>query len=642
MKLNTLFSALAGAASLAAAAGALAQTAAPLVDTRFSGHFFFGDSLSDDGNLFLATGGTQPPSPPYNRRFTNDLVFAEYLVPGLLPAANPASTGRNLDFAFGGATAAPAANPPSFAGQIALFNQRQITIGANELVSVLFGANDFFNAVAIPANQNPTTITNLAGTSVTNVAAGVTTLIGRGGRNFIVFALPDISLTPAFNTSPAKPLAAIYTDAYNSGIRTALATILTTAPAGTNITVADSKALLTRIVANPTNFGLTNVTTSFLPAGTGTVTSFLFFDTVHPTSTVQKIEAQWVNELLNPESVLATAAGRARATLATMDLIADGTITRLDTLRSNSVIRDSVAASSTVDPKSGAKTTVAGYGPKPHFDLYATYSYLDADRVGDGGSFSTRFTTNLGTVGGDITLACGLTAGASANFAQTRGTLAGASFRFDTQAVTAYLGYRPGPFFFDLSFGGGNIDMNKISRNTVLAINGVVAQGSTTGSTLNGHARVGYEFKLAPGFVVGPVIGFRYLHTNLRGYTESNAAGLEFQYGNQNVDSYQGTFGAFAHYQGKIGRMDTALRLSATYKKDFRDGTRNVTGHLAGNTSNLTTLATYDGNGDSVDLGVGVTAMLTRRIGLHADYTGGIRTDDKFSSRVNASVSYSF
>ncbi len=645
MNTNRLFTALVGAASVALAGNCVAQTAAsPYVDTRFSGHFFFGDSLTDNGNLFVVTGGTQPPSPPYNQRFTNELVYAEYLVPGLQRATTAAASVRtNLDFAFGGATAAPAANPPSFAGQLALFNQRQLTIGANDLVSVFFGANDFFNNVAT-IGATPSTagnaITLLANTSVTNVVSGVNTLVAAGGRNFIVFFLPDIGFTPAFSTSPARPLASLYSATYNSGLRASLATALGTAPAGTNFTLIDTTAFVNRLIARPGDFGLRNVTTPFLGppfatgTGTGTVTDFLFFDSVHPTSTVQRLEALFVLEAINPQFALASAAAPARAALATIDLAADTVITRLDTLRSNSIIR----GGGTRDAKSGVFTPA---DRKPHFDLYGTYNYLDAERVGDAGSRRTSFHSNMGTIGADVTLNCGLTVGGAANVAETNGSQSGGSrYRFSTATFEAYAMYRPGPFFADLSFGGGSVDLNKIHRQTIFA--SVVTDGSTTGSAQYGHFRLGYEFRAAPGLVFGPVVGVRYDRVTLSGYSETNGAGLEFSYGRQTISSVQGTFGAFVNYQGKLATMDTSLRVSGVYRHDFQDGTRRVNGRLANNLSNTTTLSTYDGNGSGADLGVGVTGMLTRHIGLHVDYTAQVRQDDRFANRISATMSYSF
>ena len=58
------------AASCALATAASAQSYGRLV--------VLGDSLSDNGNLYLASGRTQPPSPPYFQgRFSTGPVFTE-------------------------------------------------------------------------------------------------------------------------------------------------------------------------------------------------------------------------------------------------------------------------------------------------------------------------------------------------------------------------------------------------------------------------------------------------------------------------------------------------------------------------------------------------------------------------------------
>ena len=649
MKLNRLTTTAVAAISLFAGSFASAQVALPAgpgngVDTRYGGHFFFGDSLTDNGNLYVVTGGTTPLSPPYNQRFTNALVFAEYLVPTLQRATTAGATVRELDFAFGGATAAPAANPPGFAQQVGLFDSRGLTIRSNELVSVLFGANDFFNAVAIPANQNAAAITALANASVTNVVNGVQSLLTRGGRNFIVFYLPDLGSTPAFRTSPAQPLASLYTSTYNTGLQAALATARASAPAGTNITIVNARAFLDRILASPSTFGLTNTTIGYLQNGsTGNVNQYLFFDTVHPTQTVQQLEALFVNEVLNPEWALAFTPALNRASLATVNLVADNTLTRLDTIRSLDIVQPMASSSVVTDPKSGVKSTVAGPRErKAHFDLYAGYNYLDGDRQGDSGSYASTFHVNMATVGADFTLACGFTAGLSANFAQTTGgTSNGGNFRMDSNIVNAYAMYRrPGSFFIDGSIGGGSVDISKINRPT--NVPGIVATGSTSGSVVDGHVRVGYEFRLGPGFVFGPAVGYRFIQSQLNAYSESNGAGMEFQYNRQTITSNIGTFGLFGNYQGKIGRMDTSLRLSAVYLYDFSNDNHNISGRLANNVSNYTVLSTYGGTGDVVNLGIGATAMITRRVGLNLDYVGGIPKDGAYSNRFAANLSWKF
>ncbi len=649
MNLNRFRTALCAAASLLSVAAVSAQSQLPphpgtMIDTRYSGHLFFGDSLTDNGNLYAVTGGTQPPSPPYNQRFTNQLVFAEYLVPGLQRITQPPTQFGNIDFAFGGATAAPAANPPGFAQQIGLYSGLGQTIATNQLVSVFFGANDFFNAVAIPANQNAAAITAVANASVTNVVNGVQSLMAHGGRNFIVFYLPDLSATPAFSTSPARPLAQLYTSTFNTGLSTALQTTLATAPAGSHITIVNAQAFLDRIIASPAAFGLTNVTSPYLTAPAGSnVANYLFFDTVHPTSTVQQLEAMFVNEVLNPQWPLASAAALNRGSLAALNLVADNTITRLDTIRANNILQSVTSSQVVTDPKSGAKSTVATPGERKNtFDLYAGYNYLDGSAEGDGSSLSTHYHTNMGTVGADFTLGCGFTAGLSGNFSTTSGTIAnGGSYDMDTNIVQGYFMWRrPGSFFIDGSIGGGSVDVNKINRPT--NVPGIVATGNTAGSLVDGHVRVGYEFLVSPGFVIGPAIGYRYLQSQMNGYSESNGGGMDFAYNRQTTTANLGTFGLFANYQGKFGHMDMSLRLNAVYLYDFTPDHQTISGRLARNISPTTFIQTYAGMADTFNVGIGGTAMLTRRIGLNLDYVGGIPRDGTYSNRFQASVGFKF
>lgn len=636
MTTHRLLTAFAGA-TLAFAAGAQAQ---PLPDTRYASHFFFGDSLSDTGNLYNATSRTQPPSPPYFQgRFSNGLVFPELLVPGVQNATVAAASVRgNLNFAFGGATAqSDVSNPPNFGLQIGLFNQRALTIGANDLVSVLFGANDFFNKVPIATNQNTTAISGIATASATAIANGITTLIGRGGRNFLVFGLPDLGNTAQFNASPARPLGSTYTDTFNTQLQLQLNTVRA-ANAGVNFIYVDLRAFVNRLQARPADFGFTNVTNAFLPPlGTaqGDPNNFLFFDGVHPTSRAEQLVVRMVTEALNPEFALVTAAAPARASLAALDLLADNTITRLDTVRSQNILLEAAAAR---DPKS---KVVVNTERKARFDLYASYSYYDADRVGDFGSLATNFNIHLGQVGGDVQLPCGLTIGGTASFGEIRGRVSGGGrYNMDFQTVNAYAQYRVRGWFADLSFGGGTFDIDSIRRPTLVPT--IIGLGQTRASAQYGHFRLGYEFKAGPGFVFGPVVGYRYLRTTMDGWTETDGAGLDFTFNRQTITSHQGTFGLFGLYQGKLGRMDASARFGATYRHDFQDGTRRVSGNLANTLAATSALATYDGNGRAIDFNAGFTAMLTRRIGLHVDYQGTAREDDKFANRVTGSLSFSF
>ena len=107
----------------------------------------FGDSLSDNGNLYLASGGTQPPSPPYYQgRFSSGPVFTELL--GFDAANFNGSVTGSINYAFGGArTDDSMGPPPGMLTQLGAYLARGGTFGEGDLVTVLGGANVIFQAL---------------------------------------------------------------------------------------------------------------------------------------------------------------------------------------------------------------------------------------------------------------------------------------------------------------------------------------------------------------------------------------------------------------------------------------------------------------------------------------------------------------
>src|SRR5574337_1942593 len=81
----------------------------------------FGDSLSDVGNVFVLSGGTIPPSPPYFQgRFSNGPVWVEGLANHLGKTESPSLLG-GTDFAFGGARIASGGPVPTLVGQANMY-----------------------------------------------------------------------------------------------------------------------------------------------------------------------------------------------------------------------------------------------------------------------------------------------------------------------------------------------------------------------------------------------------------------------------------------------------------------------------------------------------------------------------------------
>ena len=154
-----------------------------------SGVAVFGDSLSDGGNVFAASGGTLPyPS----GRFTNGPVWAERLALDLGTTLQPSLLGGG-DYAFGGAETGLGTAllrgvlpVPGVRQQVQDYLTSTPSPEANKLHVVFGGANDFFNGQTNPAIP------------AANITSAVSDLANAGAKRILVVDLPNLGLTPAF------------------------------------------------------------------------------------------------------------------------------------------------------------------------------------------------------------------------------------------------------------------------------------------------------------------------------------------------------------------------------------------------------------------------------------------------------------
>lgn len=168
---------------------------------------FFGDSLSDDGNLQQVLK-IIPKSPPYYKgRFSNGLTWAEHVGKYYYDR----SYIDYSNYAYGGATAIlhdPRTDP--FIAPIVLeaeldgyFMRSPFSDKSKVLYGIWIGANDYLYETAPDINK-------LTENVVTKTIWSITTLMNKGGQNFIVLNLPDLSQTPyAKNHNNTERLAAI-------------------------------------------------------------------------------------------------------------------------------------------------------------------------------------------------------------------------------------------------------------------------------------------------------------------------------------------------------------------------------------------------------------------------------------------------
>lgn len=254
----------------------------------FKDIYVFGDSLSDTGNLFAATGGAFPPSPPYREgRASNDRLWIEYLTEDL--GAN------TINYAFAGATTdrENTVNPGliGLEQQITNFQTTNSFANPEALYVVWAGSNDYLGA-GITDPSVP----------VSNLANSITSLAAHGAENFLVLNLPDLGQLPATNSSVLSSSLTALTDAHNSGLDTALNSL--SLSYGIDIYDVDVNSLFTSAIATPNLFGFTNVTDACLSdPSCQNPDQYLFWDDLHPTTAAHELIGNLALTRLNSQPI---------------------------------------------------------------------------------------------------------------------------------------------------------------------------------------------------------------------------------------------------------------------------------------------------------------------------------------------------
>ena len=153
---------------------------------------FFGDSLTDNGNLYKHDFKIMPKDPPYYQgRFSNGPTWAEHLGNYYYARYN-----INYDiYAVGGATVV-LCNPLKGCLPLTLkaeiddyFFHTAAKDRANTLFIIWIGANDYISET----KQDPNSFTDDV---IKQLSTDITALLQNGGKHFALLDLPDLSKTP--------------------------------------------------------------------------------------------------------------------------------------------------------------------------------------------------------------------------------------------------------------------------------------------------------------------------------------------------------------------------------------------------------------------------------------------------------------
>ena len=284
-------------------AASLGCSAAPA--SAYTALYSFGDSLSDVGNVSAATLGAIPVPAYFNGRFSNGPNWVDDLSAKLGLGPVTASADGGNDFAVGGAQTGPTSVNSGVPlvdlnYQVQEFKVLDASPKPGALYTLDIGANDIGNAISTYAKNPSFDLASFVTQAAANTVGAVDALYADGARNLLYYEVPDLSVVPAFESGGALggELAMQFNDDVLAGIKPLEAE---------GLVVFDVPIFSTidKIVADPSRFGLTNVTT---PCFSGNIETpgrvcadpdqSLFWDGEHPTEVGHALTAALAFDVL--------------------------------------------------------------------------------------------------------------------------------------------------------------------------------------------------------------------------------------------------------------------------------------------------------------------------------------------------------
>ncbi|MFK2905962.1 autotransporter domain-containing protein [Dyella ginsengisoli] len=587
-------------------AGLLASQAASATD--FSQVVVFGDSLSDAGNISLATA---PQIQPPLRFTTNPGKTAAELVADGIGHPITASLAGGTDFAWGGAGLVNnVAAVPTLPQQLGMYlTATGGQADPNALYQVWGGANDIFYLTGT-STDSTVLATGTANAAITEV--GMLGQLKAAGANYVVvYNLPDLGKTPsaaaqgAAASAGATQLAVLYNSTLSSGLSQL-------SSQGLNVVPVNTYGLINEVVANPAAFGFSNVTDAACglaassvqcgPAGSGlpytyaagTDESYLFADGVHPTTAAHRLLSQVVlAELAAPgqisllgEAPLASSAAQYRAIRNEMLADSQGSETRM--------------------------FAAIDYGQQ-RFDGTSSTPKTSSDNV------------NL-TLGADVRTSEHTTVGVSLGIGQSKADFKGNGGGYKLQDIS-------GQLFGVYSNGGGYVggfasfgqsNFKDIERRIQLGPSLRIESGKADGSHLGGGVEGGWWFNMGQSLKTGPFAHVEWQSIKVNGYTEGGNDSTAMYFGRQQRDALISSLGWRLMGSWKVNDLQMAPFVELAWNHDGKADPRSVRAGLSSMGGSFA-LSGYTPDKTWGSANIGLSAQLTPSV------TSWIAVNSRFS-----------
>lgn len=276
----------------------------------------FGDSLSDNGNLYTATSRMHafddsvpatPASPPYYQgRFSDGPVWVEYL--------SQTMNKPLMDYAFGGSWAEDPGYssewfPPSLLRQVDSYLVANVHDKnmSQHLYTIWDGANDYL--------KHPREVESATSSTIAALHKAIKQLITMGhAKYFMVLNMPDLGTVPygVMQGAEGSALLSQLSSRHNEKLAAMVQELRQEYP-DCIFVEEDINAYMATLMATKSLFGQSFSVVNY-PCYTGdfagnnattcsTPSTYLFWDVLHPTTAVNELIAQKAQDLLAEQGI---------------------------------------------------------------------------------------------------------------------------------------------------------------------------------------------------------------------------------------------------------------------------------------------------------------------------------------------------
>jgi uncharacterized protein YhjY with autotransporter beta-barrel domain len=208
--------------------------------------------------------------------------------------------------------------------------------------------------------------------------------------------------------------------------------------------------------------------------------------------------------------------------------------------------------------------------------------------------------------------------------------------------------FAPGVYatFFEKGFyanGLFSFGVNQYNTSNVIPLGGQggTANSSTSGEQYVANLDLGYDFRPAKGWVVGPTAGITYTHMDIDSFSESGVPLVDLNVNSQSADSLRSRLGGHIEYLTSVGDIILQPNVTAMWQHEYITDNAGITANFQNlpTGSFLTPLSTPAQ--DSALLGCGLTATLNNSMAFYLNYLADV-SDDYLAQSIIVGVKASF